>query len=83
MWKLVKLKVVKWRISNINIESHILSDGRAEVAHIGNLWFFSRFYAGGIPPLEKSEIITKEEAYKRLEEALRADASRDNALEMG
>jgi hypothetical protein len=57
----------------IHVEDELLSDGRAEVSRIGRLWFFSRFYADDDQPPETSDILTKEEAYKRLEDALRSD----------
>ncbi len=57
----------------IHVENELLSGGRAEVSRIGRLWFFSRFYASPDQPPETSDILTKEEAYKRLEDALRTD----------
>ncbi len=57
----------------IRVENELLSDGRAEVSRIGRLWFFSRFYTSDDQAPETSDILTKEEAYKRLEDALRSD----------
>lgn len=55
------------------VESYPLSDGKAQVSRIGRLWFFTRFHVELDQAPDTSGIISKDEAYGRLEEALKAD----------
>ena len=57
----------------VHVECHTLSDGRAEVSRIGRMWFFTYFPVDSSLAPEESGIISKEEAYKRLEEILKKD----------
>ena len=58
----------------VQLESHPLAEGWVEVCRMGRAYGVTRFYPDPMErPPEMTHGITKAEAYKRLEEILRAD----------